>query len=232
VAVDSKPPPVASFRGRLRGVERGGVGRPLRRLVAVNRLRPVIAYLLFAAIIGVGLIRWGAARDHDRTQARRQICLALLEDRRQLADIIALAVPPVQPVDPNLPPAIAKLVEQSRQRTQQFLDRSQRRLSEPIGLCDDLHIKSSVAVHGATPLPVQLGGSTTSTSTAATNRVRGAAPAAPSLPSGPARPPRSNPTSPPPPPGTTTPTSRPSSPTSTTTTVPCVAVDGLRVCRG
>lgn len=191
-------------------------------------------------IMGFFVILAFAVQANDRASGRRSVCLAILEDRQLVADIIGNTQSSVQdPIDPTLDPAIIRILEDARESQRNFLSEAQERLIQPIEICQRVGIDSTVIIRDSegrelaplpapgvtsptTPTTTSTTGAATEEATATTVRSTTGSTSAPASPSptvvvvqGPA-----GPQGPPGPPGTTAPTTTTTLPPTTTTTAP------------
>lgn len=96
--------------------------------------------LVFAVTIAV-VVTYQNAQARER---RQQICTAVIEDRVLIRDIVGFVGNQGEDTpapNPNLPPEIQQLIEDSRERSKVFQQLVQRRIELPPDLCKGQHFK-------------------------------------------------------------------------------------------
>ena len=142
--------------------------------------RKVAAYLALALAVAIGFVIQGndrkAAEDRsarDQAASDRKTCLASLDNRQQLADVIGQSISPDQAVDPNLSPEIRKLIEKAQEQQRLFLEKAQERFSKPLEICESLDpkIESRIVLknsQGVALVPLAVGPNNEATTTTTT----------------------------------------------------------------
>lgn len=111
--------------------------------------RATVGFLILAAGVLAG---FQAAHD-ARSHGQRLTCQALREDRALLSDVVNVAIPPAtaqQPeLDPALPDSVRSLIAESRKRSAEVRQQIERRLEQPIALCEGTGINPTVRLGAA-----------------------------------------------------------------------------------
>lgn len=80
-------------------------------------------------------------------ERKQQICFDALEERLLIEDILNFVGGPSDqnedPIDPNLPPEVQKLIEQSRERSKAFREFADERIKIPPTICKGTGITSA-----------------------------------------------------------------------------------------
>ena len=165
---------------------------------------------MLALAVAIGFIIQGNDRQagedrsaRDQAASDRKTCIASLDNRQQLADVIGQSISPDQAVDPNLSPEIRKLIEQAQEQQKAFLAKAQERFAKPLEICESLNpkIESRIILRNSqgvalVPIPVSPNEGTTTTTQPGTTTTQSAergpqGPPGPAGPPGPSGPPSS-----------------------------------------